>query len=236
MERGRGRRGAGHDGRRPPAPPPAAGLIERMSRGPRSIREKWAGANRRARASTAELMAVQVGALGKSGEITASSSSSARSRPSAARRRASAATSSRRAVDRRHRGAPGRARGRGAGGQARHRPRRCDPAARARAQEGRIHPISQTVDEIVAIFGEMGFKVVEGRTSRTTSTTSPRSTSRPSIRRGRCTTPSICPRARTARGSCCARTPRRCRCAPCRRRRRPCASSRRGGPIAAIAT
>ncbi|MBL8709389.1 MAG: phenylalanine--tRNA ligase subunit alpha [Rhodospirillaceae bacterium] len=29
-------------------------------------------------------------------------------------------------------------------------------------QEGRIHPISQTIDEIVAIFGEMGFSVAEG--------------------------------------------------------------------------
>jgi phenylalanyl-tRNA synthetase alpha chain len=28
--------------------------------------------------------------------------------------------------------------------------------------QGRIHPISQTVDEIVAIFGEMGFRVAEG--------------------------------------------------------------------------
>jgi phenylalanyl-tRNA synthetase alpha chain len=30
------------------------------------------------------------------------------------------------------------------------------------AQTGRIHPISQTIDEIVAIFGEMGFAVAEG--------------------------------------------------------------------------
>jgi len=30
------------------------------------------------------------------------------------------------------------------------------------AQVGRIHPISQTVDEMVAIFGEMGFSVAEG--------------------------------------------------------------------------
>jgi phenylalanyl-tRNA synthetase alpha chain len=30
------------------------------------------------------------------------------------------------------------------------------------AQSGRIHPISQTIDEIVAIFGEMGFAVAEG--------------------------------------------------------------------------
>jgi phenylalanyl-tRNA synthetase alpha chain len=28
--------------------------------------------------------------------------------------------------------------------------------------EGRIHPVSQTIDEIVQIFGEMGFKVAEG--------------------------------------------------------------------------
>ena len=30
------------------------------------------------------------------------------------------------------------------------------------ASDGRIHPISQTIDEIVAIFGEMGFVVAEG--------------------------------------------------------------------------
>jgi phenylalanyl-tRNA synthetase alpha chain len=30
------------------------------------------------------------------------------------------------------------------------------------ATEGRIHPISQTIDEIVSIFGEMGFVVAEG--------------------------------------------------------------------------
>ncbi len=30
------------------------------------------------------------------------------------------------------------------------------------AGEGRIHPISQTIDEIVAIFGEMGFVVADG--------------------------------------------------------------------------
>ncbi|HTZ38390.1 MAG TPA: phenylalanine--tRNA ligase subunit alpha [Stellaceae bacterium] len=32
----------------------------------------------------------------------------------------------------------------------------------APAPQGRIHPISQTIDEIVAIFGEMGFVVAEG--------------------------------------------------------------------------
>jgi phenylalanyl-tRNA synthetase alpha chain len=40
---------------------------------------------------------------------------------------------------------------------------RADPTLPVRsAAEGRIHPISQTVDEIVAIFGEMGFVVAEG--------------------------------------------------------------------------
>jgi phenylalanyl-tRNA synthetase alpha chain len=29
-------------------------------------------------------------------------------------------------------------------------------------EQGRIHPISQTIDEIIAIFGEMGFEVAEG--------------------------------------------------------------------------
>jgi len=31
-----------------------------------------------------------------------------------------------------------------------------------RSEPGRIHPISQTIDEIIAIFGEMGFVVAEG--------------------------------------------------------------------------
>src|SRR6202040_3172302 len=37
------------------------------------------------------------------------------------------------------------------------------PAGEAMGVDGgRIHPISQTIDEIVAIFGEMGFVVAEG--------------------------------------------------------------------------
>jgi phenylalanyl-tRNA synthetase alpha chain len=71
------------------------------------------------------------------------------------------------------------------------------------ATAGRLHPISQTVDEIVAIFGEMG---------------------RPSTRRGRSTTPFICRSGRTAPGSCCAPTPRPSRSARCWRRNRRSAS------------
>ncbi len=36
------------------------------------------------------------------------------------------------------------------------------PGAPGGAEPGRIHPISQTIDEIIAIFGEMGFSVAEG--------------------------------------------------------------------------
>ena len=39
---------------------------------------------------------------------------------------------------------------------------------------GRIHPISQVMDEITAIFADMGFSVAEGPTSRPSITTSPR--------------------------------------------------------------
>lgn len=38
---------------------------------------------------------------------------------------------------------------------------------------GRIHPISQVIDEITAIFGDMGFAIAEGRMSRPTTSTSP---------------------------------------------------------------
>ncbi|MCK6452209.1 MAG: phenylalanine--tRNA ligase subunit alpha [Alphaproteobacteria bacterium] len=46
---------------------------------------------------------------------------------------------------------------------ARLRTERVDITLPARPEaEGRLHPISQTIDEIVAIFGAMGFKVAEG--------------------------------------------------------------------------
>src|SRR5260370_31517013 len=35
------------------------------------------------------------------------------------------------------------------------------PGAPGGAEAGRIHPISQTIDEIIAIFGAMGFSVAE---------------------------------------------------------------------------
>jgi len=86
---------------------------------------------------------------------------------------------------------------------------RIDVSLPARPDEiGRIHPISQTIEEMVAIFGEMGFSVAEG--------------------------PDICPPMRMATGRSCAPTPRRCRSAPCNRSSRRSASSCRGAPTAPI--
>ena len=46
---------------------------------------------------------------------------------------------------------------------ARGRDRRRDPAgAPSPAERGRIHPISQVIDEITAIFGDLGFAIAEG--------------------------------------------------------------------------
>ena len=60
-----------------------------------------------------------------------------------------------------NRRAQGRSRGCGARRAAGGRGGRCDLAGRYR-RPGRLHPISQTLDEVIAIFGEMGFSVAEG--------------------------------------------------------------------------
>src|SRR5690606_12629940 len=36
------------------------------------------------------------------------------------------------------------------------------PVRQSPAERGRIHPISQVIDEIAAIFGDMGFSIAEG--------------------------------------------------------------------------
>jgi phenylalanyl-tRNA synthetase alpha chain len=73
---------------------------------------------------------------------------------------------------------------------------------------GRIHPISQVIDELTAIFADMGFSVAEGPDIETDYSTSPRSTSPSAIPPARCTTPSSCSPTRRASARCCARTPR----------------------------
>ena len=136
--------------------------------------------------------------------------------------------STRSSASSRRRWPPGARRARGGGPRrpARGRADRRDPAG-ARAAEGRIHPVSQATEEIVAIFADMGFAVAEGPTSRTTGTISRRSTSRPSTRRGRCSTPSTSTPSWTAARCSCAPTRARCRSAPCGRASRRSGSSPR---------
>src|SRR5712671_1207801 len=99
---------------------------------------------------------------------------------------------------------------------------------------GHIHPISQTIDEIVAIFGEMGFAVAEGPHIEedfynfTALNIPPEHPARQEHET------SYLPERRTEPASCCAPTPRRCRSARCWRRNRRSASSCPGGPSVAI--
>ena len=89
------------------------------------------------------------------------------------------------------------------------------PLREALAEAGRIHPLSQVLDELTSIFADMGFSVAEGPDIETDDYNFTKLNFPKAIRRGRCTTPSSSIRRRTARACCCAPTPRRCRCAPC---------------------
>ena len=89
------------------------------------------------------------------------------------------------------------------------------PARTPPAEAGRIHPITQVMDELTAIFADMGFAVAEGPDIETDDYNFTRLNFPQAIRRGKCTTRSSSTRSPTARGCCCAPTPRRCRCAPC---------------------
>ena len=108
---------------------------------------------------------------------------------------------------------------------------------RAGDATGRIHPISQTIDEIVAIFGEMGFGVAEGPHIEedfynfTALNIPPEHPARQEH-----DTFYLPERAGRQSRSCCAPTPRRCRSARCWRRSRRSASSCRAAPSAATTT
>ena len=82
-------------------------------------------------------------------------------------------------------------------------------------ETGRIHPISQVMDEITTIFAEMGFSVAEGPDIESDDYNFTSSTSRPAIRRVRCTTRSFSNPTSMASASFCAPTRARCRCARC---------------------
>ena len=106
------------------------------------------------------------------------------------------------------------------------RARRCDPAgAVCRASPAASTRSARRSTRSSRSSARWGSSSPRGRISRRISTTSPRSTSRPSTRRGRSTTPSTCRRGPTAPAWCCAPIPRRCRSARCWRRSRRSASS-----------
>src|SRR5687768_8871127 len=133
-----------------------------MSENLEQIRQKWLEQTATA-SSTVELNAVQVGALGKSGEISQLVKQLGQIAPERRKeegqRRNQLKEAVAAAIEAR------RSELEAAELEARLATDRVDvtlPTPPAPQAEGRIHPISQTVDEIVAIFGEMGFKVAEG--------------------------------------------------------------------------
>ncbi|MBX6322372.1 MAG: phenylalanine--tRNA ligase subunit alpha [Rhodospirillaceae bacterium] len=125
-----------------------------------SLERKWIDAV--AAAATLEaLESIRVEALGKKGEISALMKGLG-GLPAEARREAGAGLnrvkdSVVQAIEARRRALAE------ASLEERLRSERVDVTLPARPlPEGRIHPISQTMDEIIAIFGEMGFRVAEG--------------------------------------------------------------------------
>jgi len=131
-----------------------------MSSDPETIRTKWITAATEA-ASTRELEVVQVGALGRSGEITTLLKGLAKLPPETRKAEGQRLNELKASV--------------AAAIEARRAALEASELEQALAEDridvtlppvpapdGRIHPITQTIDEIVAIFGEMGFRVAEG--------------------------------------------------------------------------
>jgi len=124
------------------------------------VREKWLAAAAAA-ASLEELEQVRIEALGKKGEISrlmkALGGLGAEERREAGQRLNALKEAVGLAIETRKRSLGEAAL------DARLAAERVDVTLPPRPEpEGRIHPVSQTIDEIVAIFGEMGFSVAEG--------------------------------------------------------------------------
>jgi len=124
------------------------------------VRDKWLGAAKAA-ASLEDLERVRVEALGKKGEITQFMKTLGGLGPEERREAGQRLNALKEAVaaalDERKSGLAESAL------DARLAKERVDVTLPPRPEtEGRIHPVSQTIDEIVAIFGEMGFSVAEG--------------------------------------------------------------------------
>ncbi len=124
------------------------------------VRKKWLAAVHAA-GSPEALDRVRVEALGKKGEITqllkSLSGLDAESRRDAGQRLNAVKESVAKAIETRKAALDDMALDARLAGE------RVDVTLPPRPEaEGRIHPVSQTIDEIVAIFGEMGFQVAEG--------------------------------------------------------------------------
>jgi hypothetical protein len=101
--------------------------------------------------------------------------------------------------------------------------------------EGRIHPISQVMDEINEIFADMGFDIAEGPDIEDDFHNFTALNIPPSIRRARNTTPSISVTSLMARAWCCEPIQALCRSVRCSRSSLPFVSLRRGASIVATA-
>ena len=91
----------------------------------------------------------------------------------------------------------------------------------APAETGRVHPISQVIDELTAIFADMGFAVAEGPDIETDDYNFTKLNFPEGHPAREMHDTFFSRRSPTARGCCCARTPRRCRCAPCSAQKPP---------------
>jgi phenylalanyl-tRNA synthetase alpha chain len=124
------------------------------------VRDKWLGAAERA-ASLEDLERVRVEALGKKGEITQFMKTLGGLSPEERREAGQRLNALKEAVTAALEARKGNLAA--AALDARLAEERLDVTLPPRPEaEGRIHPVSQTIDEIVAIFGEMGFSVAEG--------------------------------------------------------------------------
>jgi phenylalanyl-tRNA synthetase alpha chain len=114
-----------------------------------------------AASSLEQLEAARVGVLGRNGQLTTLLKGLGSLPPDERKTRGAALNALRQEIE----GALSEAKGRldRAALDQRLKEERIDVSLPVRAEiEGRIHPISQTIDELVAIFGEMGFTVAEG--------------------------------------------------------------------------
>ena len=89
------------------------------------------------------------------------------------------------------------------------------PVGRAGVEAGRIHPISQVIDEITAIFADMGFSIAEGPDIESDDFNFTKLNFPPDHPAREMHDTFFFAPAPTASVSCCAPTPARCRCARC---------------------